>query len=57
LNPGIEKAAIADLSDPNPSIQRRALTLLVAGGSVAAEERIWQAFAREKIRIYIPIAS
>ncbi len=46
LNPGIEQAAIADLSNPNPSIQRRALTLLAAGGSAAAEEPIWQAFAR-----------
>jgi hypothetical protein len=46
LNPGIEKAAIADLSDPNPSMQRCALTLLAGGGSAAAEEPIWQAFAR-----------
>lgn len=46
LSPGLEKAAIADLANANPSIQRSALDLLTSGGSAAAEQPIWDGLAR-----------
>jgi hypothetical protein len=46
LSPGLEKAAIADLVAPDPSMQRSALDLLTSGGSAAAEQPIWDGLAR-----------
>jgi hypothetical protein len=44
MSPGLEKQAIEDLSNPNLTIRRSAMTLLQNGGSAGAEKPLMDAF-------------
>ncbi|HWQ54128.1 MAG TPA: hypothetical protein VN442_10625 [Bryobacteraceae bacterium] len=46
MSPGLERAAIDDLRNPDPGTRRSAQSLLQYGGSSAAEQPLWDAFAR-----------
>ncbi|MCC6589133.1 MAG: hypothetical protein IT168_20725 [Bryobacterales bacterium] len=46
MSPGMERAAIDDLTHADPSVRRAALSLLKGGGSPAAEQALWEGFAR-----------
>jgi hypothetical protein len=46
MSPGLEKQALEDLSNPDLTIRRAAMTLLQYGGSAAAEKALLEAFAR-----------
>lgn len=46
MSPGLERAALEDLRNPDPSARRSAMNLLENGGSAAAEQPLWDAFAR-----------
>ncbi|HWB97256.1 MAG TPA: hypothetical protein VG672_11150, partial [Bryobacteraceae bacterium] len=46
MSPALEKAAIDDLASPDPMAQRTAQSLLQNGGSAAAQQPLWEGFAR-----------
>lgn len=46
VTPGLERQAIADLSNPDPMTRRSAQALLQNGGSPQAEQPLWEAMSR-----------
>jgi hypothetical protein len=55
MSPGLERAAIGDLSNDDPIIRRAAQTILQHAGSGAAEQPLWEAFARMREKPAAPM--